>query len=176
MPGEEGGFFSKLKNMFFGDNETGKKGGWGLPAVVGVVTGLVLGAPVGLGAFVGLRSVSNETGLTKGKNAGLKAVGATTGAVCTGVCALIGTAIFPIVGTLIGAAIGALISGPVSKLAVKKAKQTKFFKSKGHMETHTVPPHTQSTSRVQSQFSSNVIPVDTPSKSKGIQSHSNISK
>jgi hypothetical protein len=134
MPGGENeGLWSKFKKTLgFGSGGEAKKNDWRWPAILGVVAGVALGGPIGLGAFAGLwsSSKSKDPNLSTVQNTGLQAVGATTGAICSGVGAAIGTAIIPIIGTLFGAVVGAAIGVVASKVVINQAKKTKFFKSK----------------------------------------------
>jgi len=150
----KGGFLSGLKNWFTGGPAGAQKSPWRWPAIIGGVTALAISAPVGLGVAAGLWSVSKSTnsGLSLGKSVGLQAIGAGTGAACTAVGAAIGSAIFPVVGTLFGAVVGAALGVVAAKLAVAKAKQTKFFtpaqSSAGSPSTHAGKPSAHSMSHV----------------------------
>ena len=117
-----------FKNILSNTKEwfSGMGKGWKIPAAVGVVAGIAISGPVGLGVAGGMWASSKVKGAggatDQAKNAALMAVGAGTCAVSTSIGATIGSFFFPIVGTLIGAAVGAVFGMMVSRHVTKKVR------------------------------------------------------
>jgi|GEM_PF-3306549 len=144
-----GGFFSMLKGFFSRfRNYLPAGGSWKMPAILGLIAGVAISGPIGLGVAGGMYAASKLVGkssgqgngqgdagtsntkpltmMEKGKNAALMATGAAISATCTGVGAAIGTAIFPVVGTLIGAVIG-LVGGMIASKVITTKVKNKYM-------------------------------------------------
>lgn len=162
-------FFSKLKSYLPG--LPGAGGNWRVSAIVGVIAGVLISGPVGIGVAAGMyfASRTKEGGMVaKGKNAVLMGTGAGITAVSTATGAAIGSAIFPVVGTFIGAIAG-LVGGLIaSKIATEVIKR-KYMSSQAPgtpSEAHTNKPSTKAHGHGHGQEYNNVSPSQTPSSEK----------